>query len=565
MKELNELITRLTVAVIPAAVTQVQRREHPGSHITSAELSREQLSAVDAPTVAATLASLGHGARIELQEKGFGDDRHLTLLHGMPIEQRLEDYISTADLNSAFHAEVLISKEALLTTSLPSAEDEIRWYFSPDTASEVAKTGLPGVQQAWFRPRVRTVLIINGLPTRCHSPYFMLLPGDWTVGDIRDALAAAVSEDDWKQLDERLSRRRTETNWQGAPAMLSPDVLHLVCEPPVAPQDDLRGRLNKLCLDAVVGSLANYTEIRQGPGEDPAWLARFEGQKRVEIITSGVDKVEDSVCDQWFDLYDRAYSSRYVTDMINIIRNLLTLQPVDRDNGNCSILLERGADIAESSRAHYERYVGESIEKYFAKVKETAAFFQSKVDAVSQQINGLIDAFLKNLLAIAGFLIGTLVAKVADKTQASAVPVLLWAFVVYIAVSSTIYYVVSWKTYRLTRMEYDDNMENARRFFTPEDQKRYIGEAFKRRESLFLGTFGVTVAVYFLAFVAAIFFALHPNLVQSPVPPGAATPAPTAAPTASPVATASPLPPPTPVPATAQKNGTVLLGPVRPQ
>jgi hypothetical protein len=316
------------------------------------------------------------------------------------------------------------------------------------------------------------------------------------VDTIRPFVQESLPDDKKEKLKTRLNTRASETHWQNATQFILPEHLKIK-DRTVGGDKVFKPKLNKHFLDLTIASLANYTR-----SEGAALVLLVEGQKRLEVGPNQIFAVNDAVCSDWFAIYDWTYED-HTRDKMSIIRNLVTLQPYTPEDQNYGVITSNVDTLAKSAKDHYEKFVGESIKTYFDKLKEATTYVQSKVDSVGQQVNGLVDTFTKNLLAIAGFVIGTVLVKLIDPSLARIYPLIALAFVVYMGVILIVYYPLTLGSYLLTAKEYDHSLLLYKRSFTEEDVKTFIGSSFKRRKIHFWIAFVATALVHILLLAAA--------------------------------------------------------------
>jgi hypothetical protein len=425
---------------------------------------------------------------------------------GIYNREDVRDYIRDYD-DSVEHAFfITLNKSQLLRHEFKMSNAKVIWHITAEATTQEFAQNLGALEARWFNECQRFIFIVDQSKCYLKGDWLSILGSDLDSDVLQSEVAEARTNEDCELITNRVKRRSLETRWLGGVRRLLPDHLFCVPQPSSERCAEIEGHLYKNCMDLIVCSVANVTEPVNVEGRE-GWIARFEGQKQVTVGTDGLNTVPYESCHIWFDLYCWVYGASKVNEAMGILRNLLTLQPYDQSTQNYSLLVSWGDELTKSVASHYTKFIGSSVEQYFAKLKESAGFFQGKVDALNKQVTDLIDAFMKNLLAVFGVVTGTLVVKALDTTAQSQgiLPLLFLGFAIYVALVGGSYYIVTWKSYKLTRAEYEKNLDVARSFFTSEDLTKYVGTAFKERERLFINTFWSTAVIYLVMCLAGLY------------------------------------------------------------
>lgn len=461
------------------------------------DLKKEDLGKIDSARLVSVLKLFGTSLKcyasqvVGSQELGAQALNPETLKAGL-FTGFMNDLSAGADCRLV----VVINKTDLINKAFGPVNGRLLMYFDSQRACQILDQDIVSLEQEWFLPSEK-LFIILGEPHCILRGEILNIFGDVPEKTIRDFVRESLPDMKKGILNTRLNTRSRETHWQNGTRFLLPEYLSVHDE---AEQKDqvFTPKLNKHFLDLTIASLANYTHT-----EGSALMSLFEGQKRFEVKADAAVPVPDGVCDTWFDIYDWTYDDR-TADKLSIVRNLITLQPAGAATQNYAVMIANADQLLRSAKDHYERFVGESIKEYFDKLKEATTYVQSKVDSLGQQVSSLVDTFIKNLLATAGFLIGAVLWKIADARAAAAYPVIVFAFVAYIAVILVVYYPLTWWSYFLTTKEYNHSLGLYQRSFTTSDLNTFIGTAFTRRRIHFWEAFVLTALMHFVLLAAGV-------------------------------------------------------------
>lgn len=409
----------------------------------------------------------------------------------------LADFIADLADTDDCTLRVAIDKSALAKKAFGAFNGRLLMYFDHARALTVLDGDLVSLERQWFLQN-QPVFIVISKPHCLLQGDILNVFGDTPVQTIRELVENyALSDAMKRKLDSRLSTRSRETHWHNGPQFLLPEYLN-VSDNGKTPDQTFKPKINQHCMKLMMASLANYTHTENGE-----LVSLFEGQKRFEVKGDTAVAVSNDACRNWFGSYDWIYEDR-TSDKLAILRSLVTLQPQGTNTKNYAGILANADHFLRSAKDHYERFVDGSITKYFDKLKDATTYVQSKIDSVGQQVAAIVDTFIKNLLATAGFLVGTILWKIADARTAAAYPVILFAFLAYMAVILLVYYPLIWWSYHLTTSEYDHSLRLYQRSFTTADLEEFIGSAFDRRRRHFWLAFLSTLVMHVLLLAAGI-------------------------------------------------------------
>ena len=458
------------------------------------DLRKEDLQKIDRQALCEFLTLFGSSLTCIVSE--IVEDRTIDGLRLTPelVKQGILE-LTEFPAGTQFRLRVIIDKSQLLESVFGNVAGTMLLYFDSTPILNILDTDLITIEGSWFKPGEKVFLILGDRDVILVGDILHIL-GNVSIETVRALVRESLPNDKKERYKTRLNIRAEETHWQNATQFILPE--HLKTRDRTVNGDKVfKPKLNKHFLDLIIASLANYTR-----SEGVALVSLIEGQKRLEVGPNPTFAVSDAVCSYWYAIYNWTYNDR-TRDKLSIIRNLVTLQPYTPENQNYGVITSNVDTLASSAMDHYDKFVGESIKKYFDKLKEATTYVQSKVDSVGQQVNGLVDTFTKNLLAIAGFVIGTVLAKLIDPNLARIFPFIAVAFVVFMSVVLIIYYPLTLWSYILTAKEYEHSLVLYRRSFTEEDVKTFIGSLFKRRKIHFWIAFAFTALVYILLLAAA--------------------------------------------------------------
>lgn len=538
MKRYALLLKELCEPLLDAPYTAKGVVEEYDVYHHKIDIDREKLSRLQSDKLQATLTEFGEFIQIGL-ERAYSETP-------TPVAEYedISDYLSDYSSDTTHTLTIRVDKAGLLRREFPIQNSRVVWLITPEHMTQEWTRNLIQIENIWFPDNSPLVLLVEKPGCQLSGEWISVLGTDLDNGLLKSYVEKQKNDEACTLLAERARQRSLETRWLSGAKRLLPE--QLFCSPVAdgTRYPDIEEPLFKKCMDLIVCSLANLTEPNLDSNMNPSsWLARFEGQKQVLVETGGLTRVDFDSCQIWFNLYRLVYNSSKVNEAMGILRNLLTLQPYDQATKNYSLLVDWGDELTKSVQSHYNKFIGSSVDQYFAKLKESSAFFQGKVDALGKQISDLIDAFLKNLLAVFGVVTGTVLVKSIDSTTQSQklLPYLFISFTAYVFIVTLFYYLVSWKSFNLTKTEYDKNISVAKSFFTDEDLKKYIGTAFKERVSLFQITFWTTFSIYAILFLVG-FIGIFVTWDTAQKATVAAQPSPSA--TAPPTAPPSSTPPP---------------------
>jgi hypothetical protein len=474
---------------------QATTSETPRTLVFRHSVKKADLARVESGFLVKFLSAFAASIDYRLSETVGGADVNTLVLSLQAVQQGqftqfVEDLPQDADCSVAF----TIDKQSLLRQVFGTIRGKVLLYFYMGPVLQALGEDLLHIEQEWFEPGERLFLLL-GEPKCLLEGEVLHILGGATVDTIRRFVYDPLSDTQKETLAARLNTRAAETHWQNATRFLLPEYLQF--KDRTDPEDTaIKPRLNKHLLDLTIASLANFTHA-DGAGLN----SLFEGQKRVEVRTVGTVTVSDEVRDAWFAIYDWTYESK-TRDKLAIVRNLLTLQPYSPETFNYAMITSSGDLLLKSARDHYEKFIGESIKEYFDKLKEATTYIQSKVDSVGQQVAALADTLVKNLLATAGFVLGTVISKLLDPKLSAIYPLIVVAFLLYMVVILLVYYPLSWWSYHLTCKEYTHSVELYKRSFTQSDLETFVGDSFKRRKIFFWFAFLATALVHVALFAA---------------------------------------------------------------
>lgn len=462
------------------------------------DLQKEDLERIDVSALTAFLTLFGGSLDCKVSEM-VGDQpvNNLDLSPEAVAQGRFQKFI--ADLPAATHCRlrVTINKIQLLEAVFGKTTGTMLLYFDSTSILATLDEDLITIENSWFVPGEKVFLILGDQDCILVGDILHVF-GGVSLETIRDFVQKPLQKSQKEKLETRLNTRASETHWQNATRFILPE--HLSVQDRTVNSDKVfKPKLNKQLLDLTIASLANYTRP-----EGAALVSLFEGQKRLEVGPNRTFAVSDAICSDWFAIYDWTYED-HTRDKMSIVRNLVTLQPYTPMDQNYGVVTSSVNALVKSASDHYARFIGESIKTYFDKLKEATTYVQSRVDSVGQQVNGLVDNFTKNLLAIAGFVIGTVLAKLLDPNLARIYPLIAFAFVLYMSVILIVYYPLTFWSYVLTAKEYKHSLGLYKQSFTEDDVKKFIGDSFKRRKVHFWIAFLTTALVNVLLLGAAYF------------------------------------------------------------
>jgi hypothetical protein len=453
-------------------------------------LSKSALAALRFEDINEFISGFPDGLTFSLQQGSLESptgDYEITLNMSADDYQEIVDYL---DDDISCTVSFTIDKRRLALATFGQLTGRWLFYFYERPFLEVLSGDILRIEREWIRD-VEKLFVVIGQPFCLLNGWILHVFGGMSASEIRGHIEEPLTEDDQNLLKARLTTRMVEAPWQDGARILTPDYLSCIDEGD--PKDTaIKPRLNKHLLDLILFSLANYT-LRDPTG----WTARFEGRKQLDIRVSSAGTVSDEVCNAWLDLYKWVYESRS-RDKMAIVRNLLTLHPYDEQSGNYVLVTTHAKTMLTSSKHHFDQLVGESVEKYFDKLKEATSYLQGKVDAIGQQIAALVDTLVKTLLGTVGFAITTVLSKLLDPKSGPISQLVVGAFILYILATILAYYPVTLKAYQLNCRDYQRNETSARRIFSEADLKDFMGSSYRDRCSLFQWTFWGTLVVYVL-------------------------------------------------------------------
>jgi hypothetical protein len=489
---LKEYRTLVGEPVISARLT-----EKDAKLTLSHDLKKEDLGKIDSARLVSVLKIFGTTLKcyasqvVGSQQLGAQELNPETLEAGL-FTGFMNDLSAGADCR----LEVEIDKTKLINKAFGPDHGRLLMYFDSQRAHQILDQDLVSLEKEWFSQNEK-LFIVLGEPYCILRGEILNIFGDVPEKIIREAVTEPLPDKNKDSLSTRLSTRARETHWQNGTKFLLSEYLRVHDEGDQKDQA-FTPKLNKHFLDLTIASLANFTHT-----EESTLVSLFEGQKRFEVKADAAVPVPDEVCNTWFEIYDWTYDDR-TADKLAIVRNLITLQTASALTQNYAVMISHADQLLRSAKDHYERFVGESIKQYFDKLKDATTYVQSKVDAIGQQVGNLIDTFIKNLLATAGFLIGTVLWKIADLKLVAAYPVIIFAFLAYMVVILVVYYPIMWWSYHLTSKEYDHSLELYNRSFTEADVDTFIGKSFDKRKIQFWVAFIVTVLIHVWLLIMAL-------------------------------------------------------------
>jgi hypothetical protein len=462
------------------------------------DLQKEDLEKIDIQGLSDFLTLFGSSLTCIVSEMVGKEAVSNLKLDPMALTQgEFQRFVGSFPAGTQFRLRVTIDKNQLLESVFGKVTGTILLYFDSKPILDTLDKDLLTIESLWFKPGEKVFLILGDRNVILEGDILHIF-GEVSLNTIRPFVQAPLSSDKKEALEARLNARASETHWQNATQFMLPEHLKIL-DRTVGGDQVFKPKLNKHFLDLTIASLANYTRPAGA-----ALVSLFEGQKRLEVGPNRTFAVSDAVCSDWFAIYDWAYED-HTRDKMSIVRNLVTLQPYTPIDQNYGVMTSSVNALVKSASDHYARFIGESIKTYFDKLKEATTYVQSRVDSVGQQVNGLVDNFTKNLLAIAGFVIGTVLAKLLDPNLARIYPLIAFAFVVYMGVILIVYYPLTFWSYVLTAKEYKHSLGLYKQSFTEDDVKKFIGDSFRRRKIHFWIAFLSTALVHVLLLGAAYF------------------------------------------------------------
>jgi hypothetical protein len=454
------------------------------------------------PFPASFLELFGDSLSYLLEDVASGDDNNLKL--DLPGFRKgfLDEWLKSLSAGAECRLVLIISKNKLIGQVFNAIAGNMLLYFYSESILEILDKDLQSLEQAWFKPGQKFFLLLGDRECTFVGPVLHVFGGA-TTSVIRGLVYDSLLDAQRSKLITRLQTRSAETRWQDGTRFLLPEYLNFQ-DKTAKPETRLKPRFNKHLLALTIASIANYTH-----SEGTSLISLFEGQKRVEVKIAHGATMSDEVCNAWFKIYDWTYTD-HTRDKLAIIRNLVTLQPYDSATHNYAMLTSSPDAILQSAPDLYDKFIGDSIKQYFDKLKDASTYVQSKIDSVGQQVTGLVDTFTKNLLATAGFLIGTVLSKLIDPNLSKIYPLLVKAFLVYMGVILLVYYPLAFYSYRLTCREYNHSLSLYKRSFTESDLQRFVGRAFFRRRIYFWVAFVATALVH-IALIVSGYYLLRLN------------------------------------------------------
>ncbi len=476
----------------------VERTEN-GTLVIRHALTKVDLGNLDKARLGAFLTLFGDSVQCMVSRMvGTQSIDNLKLCATVLANGTFERYLADMPADGNYQLRTTIDKAVLLKSIFGAFEETILFYFDSTPLLTQLNSDLLTIENAWFSKRGKVFLLLGDRDLMLVGDVLHVF-GRIPEQTIKHYVSQPLTVEEKQKHQGRLSIRAAETHWQNGPRLILPEHLRVRDETPGGDKLFKPG-LNKHFLDLTIAGLANYTRP-----EGSGLIVLFEGQKRLEVGPNDGSPVSDEVCNGWFRIYDWAYENR-TRDKLSIIRNLVTLQPYTSADKNLGVITSKVDMLSRSAQDHYVKFIGESIKEYFDKLKEAATYVQSKVDAVGQQVNGLVDVFTKNLLALAGFVIGTVLAKLIDQNLARIYPLIAVAFVIYMGVVLLVYYPLTLGSFILTSREYNHSLALYRRSFTEEDVNTFIGNSFRGRRVHFwiayIATFLVHLLLLILAYLA---------------------------------------------------------------
>ena len=469
--------------------------ERPDNLTVTYYRKKEDLSALFTPVLGQFLMTFGGSLTYLLQDTASGNDNNLELDQPKFEQGLLKKWIEELPPGAECKLVLVINKTMLRKQVFGEIDGKMVLYFRSDNALSVLAKNLVAIEKEWFAPGQKFFLVLGDIDCFLVGDILHVL-GGVTIDTIRRFVYQPLADAAKDKLTAQLNTRAAETHWQNGTEFIVPEYLNFKDQTGKA-EITLKAQLNKHFLDLIIASLANYTH-----SEPSGLVALFEGQKRVEIRSPTIVSIPDEVRATWFEIYDWTYED-HARDKLAIVRNLITLQPYSPETENYGVITSNANFLLSSAKDHYVKFIGDSIKAYFDKLKDATTYVQSKVDSVGQQVSGLVDTFTKNLLATAGFLIGTVLWKIVDPKLAAAYSVIVFAFVAYMILILAVYYPITWWSYHLTCKEYNHSLELYKRSFTESDVMTFIGNSFDKRRMHFWVAFGVTALIHVLLLTAA--------------------------------------------------------------
>ncbi|MGH9880260.1 MAG: hypothetical protein ACRD6N_02395, partial [Pyrinomonadaceae bacterium] len=363
---------------------------------------KEQLTPLQTPSLGDFLQLFGNSLDYVLVDVASGNDNNLKLDRAGFEKGLLKQWSDGLPANAECKLVVNIAKNRLLKEVFGDVQGKILLYFHSQEALKILAEDLVTIENEWFSPGEKLFLVLGDCDCNLVGDILHVF-GGVAVDTIRTSVYEPLSDAQTEKLVKRLNTRAAQTHWQNGTRFLLPEYLK-VKDRTVAEDRVFKPKINKHFLDLTIASMANYT---RSESSGLVWL--FEGQKRIEVGPIATVSVSDEVCDTWLEIYDWTYED-HTRDKLAIVRNLITLQPYSPETQNYGVITESAEPLKRSAKDHYDKFIGESIKEYFDKLKEATTYVQSKVAAVGQQVSGLVDTFTKNLLATAGFLLGTVLS-----------------------------------------------------------------------------------------------------------------------------------------------------------
>lgn len=299
-----------------------------------------------------------------------------------------------------------------------------------------------------------------------------------------------AGENDRKKVRDALRFRREEVYWELPTQGPTPFHLHV---------DDLDGATLQRpdILETVarqrdrlsVAWLAERAQIQDG-----AIHCEFRGYNHVEVALPALDEMESSR--PIFSLFTWAYENAS-SDKLNIVRQIISLQPELQTSGDYTLLSTGAARILGTAKSNFQIFLSRSVELYFDKRLKVSGFLQEFSKDVTDNVSELTSELVSNLYKTMGVILGVVIAALIDPDLTNLIAAIASYLYLAYLIFILIYLLPSmYLRFHATVQEYKHNVLELRDVLAPEEITRLEGDTFERECRLFKVFFWLTALIY---------------------------------------------------------------------
>lgn len=385
---------------------------------------------------------------------------------------------------------ISINKNNLLNKlEIPSTVHPVFYVYSRKFIDEVSRANISEFSKLVMPQKKGFLLIllcdVDGIASGSNIEILGL--DSWTNGLNK----LNIEESSLKKVDNALTFRADEVNWEGFESHLTP--YHLNIHINNLNRKDIANVLAERLNMITVAYLANQVILKKGGFE-----CHFKGYKKTIVFALPNAHQSELVYKLFYWIFDNSSS-----DKLDIVRHIITLRAPGGGNENYIDILNGAGDVLGSAKDNFQTFIKQSVEFYFDTRSKISDYLQKFNEDIGLKISSLASELIENLYKTVGVILGVAITIVLDPNYTAliifAISLLYFAYIlfVFIVLLGTTYL-----RFSTNIKEYGESFSRFGDIFSEAEISKLKGNTFQRARRGFLITFAVVSVIY--GFLGAI-------------------------------------------------------------